>query len=390
MVFLEQNRIMERAGWMVAPFCMEHENNADSMWKRYFVNEIEFGKNYSLAEKITKAANIIYSWESKKKISDCAMELRPDIAHAHNVYHHISPSIFSSLKKLNIPTVLTLHDLKIACPAYKMLSTDGICERCKGGHLWNVIRKRCIKDSVSLSSVVFFESLINNMLGSYSKNIDKFVVPSMFYLNKFVEWGWRREKFVYIPNFVDVEAYIPDDKIGKAFVYFGRLGPEKGVATLIRAASKVNVPLRIVGTGPEEKSLRSLVRSLDADVEFLGYKVAPDLHDAIRSARAVVLPSEWYENAPISILEAYALGRPVIGSRIGGIPELIREGQTGSVFTAGDIDELAAVLRRYVEFPDSQLAEMGQEARNWVEVDFTFIKYRERLFSLYRDLGVDC
>lgn len=389
-VFLEQNRLFEKIGWQVVPFAMRHENNLPSPWSRYFADEIEFGRDYSFGQKVIRALKITYSFEARSKLRRLLADVRPDVAHAHNVYHHLSPAIFSLLKAHGVPTVLTLHDLKIACPAYKMLTHDGVCERCKGGRIYNVVRHRCVKNSLSLSAVIFFESAVHRLLGCYSRHVDRFVVPSRFYIEKLVEWGWPRERFAYVPNFVDVNAHQSDERIGKAFVYFGRLGPEKGIGTLIRAAAMARVPLWIVGTGPEEAALRDLAKEAGGDVQFLGYQSGTDLHETIRRSRTVVLPSEWYENAPMSVMEAYALGRPVIGADIGGIPELIRAGQTGVVFPSGDAAALSAVLAQFAAAEDDTLLGMGRAGRAWMEQEFTAERYRERLLELYRSMGVKC
>jgi len=371
----------------VIPFAMKHPNNFPTKWSDWFVDEIEFGEKYSLWEKAQRALKITYSLEARDKMARLLAQNRPTIAHAHNVYHHISPSFFGTLKAHDVPTVLTLHDLKIACPAYKMLTHDGICERCKGGAIWNVIRHRCIKGSLNLSAVIFMESAIQRMLGCYSRGVDRFVTPSQFYLEKFVEWGWPRERFTYVPNFVDVGHLKPRGEPGNAFAYFGRLGPEKGLTTFVEAVALAGVRAWIIGTGPEESKLREQASACGAQVEFMGYRSGQELFDTIRGARAIVLPSEWFENAPMSVLEAYAVERPVIGADIGGIPELIRSGETGDVFPSGDAPALAEILRNYASAPASQLREMGAAGRAWVLNDFTAERYRDRLLGVYRELG---
>jgi glycosyltransferase involved in cell wall biosynthesis len=387
-VFLEQNRLFEEVGWQVVPFAMQYAKNLPSEWQDYFVDEIEFSSNYSLLEKATRVPKIIYSFEARKKIADLVTKTKPNIAHAHNVYHHISPAIFGKLKALGIPTVLTLHDLKIACPNYKMMTHDGVCERCKGGAIWNVAVHKCVKDSLVLSSVIMMETAVHRLLGSYSRDVDRFVTPSKFFIEKFVEWGWERERFTYIPNFVDTRQFEPRGDVGTAFVYLGRLLLDKGLGTFIRAVAQAGVKGWIVGTGPEEQHLRDLATELNADVEFLGYKTGDAMADTIRHARAMVLPSELYENAPMSVLEAYALERPVIGADIGGIPELIRVGETGGLFPSRDVDALAEQLRHFVALPDETILAMGKTGRAWVEQDFTAERYRERLIDLYSSMGV--
>jgi glycosyltransferase involved in cell wall biosynthesis len=388
-VFLEHNRMFDEMGWRVMPFAMRHPKNIESEWSRYFVDEIEFGESYSTTGKLARAAKVIYSFEARRNLRRLFREARPDVCHAHNIYHHISPSILGLLHEQGIPTVMTLHDLKIACPAYNMLAFDGICERCKGGRVHNVLVHRCVKGSTALSGVVMVESLLHRLLGSYRNHVDRFVVPSRFYIEKLVEWGFPRTKFQYIPNFVAADRYTPGYSPGKSFVYFGRISPEKGLATLIRAVGEAGCALRIVGTGPQTEELRALANTLSAKVTFTGYLSGEALHEEVRRARAVVLPSEWYENAPMTVLEAYALGKPVIGARIGGIPEQILDGRTGFAFPSGDADSLAAVVRSVADLADSDVANLGRAGRRWVEEEFSASNYCDRTVELYRGLGID-
>jgi glycosyltransferase involved in cell wall biosynthesis len=387
-IFLEHNRMLETQGWTVVPFAMKHRNNMETPWSEYFVDEIEFGERYSLREQLVRVPRVVFSFEARRNLARLLDIASPDICHAHNIYHHISPSILSLLKRREVPTVLTLHDLKIACPEYHMLAPDGICERCRGGNLHNVLVNRCIKGSVALSAIVMAEAVVHRLLGSYRKCVNCFIVPSRFYIEKFCEWGLPRSLFRHVPNFVNVDCYHPRFTPGNYFLYFGRVSREKGLATLVRAAAAAGCRVLVAGTGPELEALRRLAAQLDADVTFLGFLAGDQLHETIGGARAVVLPSEWYENAPVSVLEAYALGKPVIGARIGGIPELIREGETGFGFVSGDQASLAATLREMSDRSDTEVEEMGRCARLWVENEFAPWLYRDRVLEAYRELGV--
>jgi len=389
-VFLEHNRIFEGEGWQVVPFSTNHPKNLETPWSEYFVEELELGEQYSLPGKIARISKVIYSFEARRKLARLLDRVTPDVCHAHNIYHHISPSILGLLKARGVPTVLTLHDLKIACPAYNMLTHDGICERCRGGRLHNVVLHRCIKGSIALSAVVMVEALLHRVLGSYRDCVSAFVVPSRFYIDKFAEWGMPRVLFRHVPNFVDLTRYRPQYAPGKAFVYVGRISREKGLATLIHAVAAAGSRLLVIGSGPALADMQELAVLLGAEVEFLGYRTGEALHEAIRSARAVVLPSEWYENAPMTVLEAYALGKPVIGARIGGIPELIRENETGLGFESGNEAALSVALREITDKPDAVIEAMGQSARLWVEREFTATIYQARMIDMYRDLGVQC
>ena len=386
-VFFEHNALFEKIGWQVLPFCMHHPLNLPSQWSEFFVDELEFGSEYSLWEKLAMATKVVYSLEARRKVDALITKVRPDIVHAHNLYHHISPSILGLLKARNLPVFLTLHDLKIACPAYKMLSHDGVCERCKAGHLSQVVVNRCVKDSLTVSALAFAEAVVHRWLKTYSTYVDRFIVPSRFYLHKLVEWGWNADRFVHIPNFVHTASLQPDFTPGSSFVYFGRLAPEKGLRTLVKASAMAKLKVDLIGTGPEEDDLRRLVAETGADVELHGFMSGNALYDLIRSARAVVLPSEWYENAPISLMEAYALGKPVIGAAIGGIPELILAGETGNSFVSGDAESLAAVMQEFAGLPEWQVEQMGRAGRQWMETDFSPDAYRERLLAIYRQFG---
>lgn len=388
-VYLEQNRALSDLGWSIVPFAMKHPRNLETVWDEYFVERNEFDGDQSVLEKLNRIPSVVYSIEARQKLARLLLAVSPDVCHAHNIYHHISPSILGLLKTRGIPTVLTVHDLKIACPAYTMLTHDGICERCRGGRLYNVVIHRCIKQSAALSGVVMLEAILHRALGSYTRCVDRFIVPSRFHLDKLCDWGMPRSRFTHVPNFVDAARIRPQFLPGSAVVYFGRVSPEKGLATLIRAAAKAACPLRIVGTGPAMETMQRLAADCGADVSFPGYLSGERLHEAVRSARCVVLPSECYENAPMSLLESYALGKPVIGARIGGIPELIRDGETGFTFSSGDVDSLSEVLRSIAVRRDDDVETMGRAARQWVEQAFTVELYRARVLDVYRELGVN-
>jgi glycosyltransferase involved in cell wall biosynthesis len=387
-LFLEHNRLLEGLGWTVVPFAMRHPRNLPSPWERFFAEEIELGNAYGPLEKLRKAGKAAYSFEARRKLDALIDETRPKLCHAHNVYHHLSPSILSLVRARGLPLVMTLHDLKIACPAYSMLRHGEICERCKGGKLFNVALSRCMKGSWPLSAWAMIESYLHMWLRSYERNVDVFVVPSRFYIEKLSEWGIDRRRFTHIPNFVAVDELEPRYEPGGRFVYFGRLSREKGLVTLVRAASAARVGLTLIGTGPEAENLEALAKAEGADVRFAGFLAGEALHEAIRAARAVVLPSEWYENAPLSVLEAYALGKPVIGSSLGGIPELVRPGETGYLFEPRSVDELAATMRSVLDAPAGAIAEMGRVGRQLVEREYSPARYVERILRLYRDLGV--
>lgn len=386
-VYLEHEEMFKGLGWPTAHMSMHHPKNLDSPWSEFFVDEIEFGHSYGVLDKLMMATKVVYSFEARKKLSALLERFPASVAHAHCIYHHLSPSVFPLLRERGIPTVLTAHDLKIACPAYKMLNDQGVCERCKGGNLIHVIRNKCVRGSLPVSALVAVESATSKLFGLYRKNLDKVVAPSRFYKKKLIEWGWEEERVAYVPNYVRAERHEPNFEPGNYFLYFGRLAPEKGVATLIDAAIASKVPLKVVGGGPLEDELKH--RAQGTSIEFLGFRSGEGLWDLVKKSRAVVLPSEWYENAPMSVLEAYSLGKPVVGANIGGIPEMVEPEGTGWVFESGNKDALSACLEKVYSLSDDAVGKMGRDARAYVESNFNSDRYRDGMLGVYRDIGVE-
>lgn len=387
-VFFEHDALFRSLGWETAVMAMHHPKNEPSPWSKFFVDEIEFGHEYGVLQKLTMASKVIYSSEARRKLSRLLDDFPANVAHAHCIYHHLSPSVLMELKQRGIPTLMTAHDLKLACPSYKMVNRTGICERCKDGNLFNVIRYRCVRNSLPISGLIALESAIHKFMGVYKKNLDKVVAPSQFMRNKLIEWGWDAGQIAYIPNYIDAARFKPLYTPGNYFVYFGRLQLDKGVATVLKAAIQAGVRLHVVGTGPDEDFIKQLGAPYPDQLIFHGYKKGNALWDIVGGARAAVLASEIYENASISVLEAYACGKPVIGARIGGIPEMVHEGETGALFESRNVEELAALLARFSAMPDEQVAAIGEAAHAYVSKNFTAERYLRDMLALYGELGV--
>ena len=379
------NKALKDKGHDIIHFSMKDEKNAWSPYEKYFVNNIDY-YDKSLFKRISYASKIIYSREAKKKISHLIKATNPQLAHVHNFYHQLSPSILKEIKRNGIPIVFTAHDLKLICPDYQMLNKGEVCDKCSGKKFYACTLNRCMKNSLSASLVSTAEMYLHSMLKSFEA-IDIIITPSMFYRNKFIEFGYSPEKVVHIPNFVDTKANQPNYSSDGYIAYVGRLSKEKGIMTLIQAMKNVkNTDLYIVGDGPlKSDAERQIERYNLSNVKMLGFQTGKKLDAIIKNSRFTVIPSEWYENSPMSVFESMSYGKAVIGSNIGGIPELIEHGKTGMIFESKNSDQLAEQINYLADNP-KKAGEMGREARRKAELVYNKENHFKSIEQIYRNL----
>ena len=339
--YFEISELLRNDSNKVFNFSVHDDQNEQSEELKYFGKAMDFDLHQGLLSKIKIALRILNSFDNKKQIDQLLDDNIVNIAHAHNIYHRVSPSVLEVLKKRQIPVVMTLHDYKLGCSIYTFYRDGDICTKCIEGKKYNQLLYKCTKNSIPLSFLHWIESLLHSALDLYNKNVDYFICPSQFLLKQYVKIGIPEKKLVHIPNFINANHFVPTF-VDKNYVLFvGRLSHEKGIYTLIKAVKCLKVQLKIVGDGPMQQELKSYVAMNHiSNILFLGYKSGKELQKLFQEASCVVFPSECYENGPMTILEAFAFGKPVIGSNIGGIPEMIKNGKTGFLFTPGDIDDL--------------------------------------------------
>jgi glycosyltransferase involved in cell wall biosynthesis len=310
----------------------------------------------------------------------------PDLAHLHIYHGQITASILRPLRRAGIPIVHTLHEYRLACPVSTFVSRGAPCEACHGGAFWRALPRRCNRGSLARTLVSVSESYLSRALGTRSA-VDLFLAPSEFLRKKMIAHGLAPERILSLPNFVDAARIAPARGPGEHFLYAGRLERLKGVLTLARAARAVRgLPLFLAGDGTARAELEALVRTEGlSHVRLLGHQDSAALERLIRAARCVVVPSEWLENLPLAVLEAMACARAVIGARIGGIPELVVDGETGFLVPPGDEAALAERLRWAAEH-GAECERLGQRARARVEAEFSAEAHYPRLMDAYRRL----
>jgi len=381
----ETKKLLEEKGHRVIPFSMFDERNQPSPYGKYFVDQVEFNARHSVRQKLNIVPRVIYYREARRRLEQLLRRERVDVAHLHNIAHQISPSILDSLRKAQVPAVQTLHDYKLICPTYTLMAGGKVCQRCLGGRYYHAVLQKCNKGSLTASLLNTVEMYTHRALGLYRRGIDLYLAPSRFLKNKLKEDGTLRTPVIYLPNAIDAGQYRPrydDDGYG---LYFGRLSPEKGVHTLIRAMKGLpSIELRIIGEGLQGEELRRMVEEQNVtNVRFLGSLYGDELKKVLSGARYVVVPSECYENCPFSVLESFAMGKPVLGSAIGGIPELIDPGADGWLFRPGDSGDLREKIRQ-LDRDGRVRAAMGRRARQKVEQRFGLESHYRDLMGAYR------
>lgn len=385
---LELRSLLKKAGHQVIDFSMSDKRNFGSAFSRYFIKHIELGKREGLFKDLKKAGHLIYSFEAKRKLAKLIKKEKPDIIHLHNFCFQLSPSILRTIKRYKIPTIWTLHDYKIICPNQILFTQGKVCERCKIHKYYNCFSYRCIHNKASQSFLAMVEMYLHKLIFKSYQVVDIFVAPSQFLAQKIIAWKMPVAKIRQLYYFIDLERIKPSQEAGEGIVYVGRLSKEKGILTLLAAMKGFKgINLQIIGEGPQKKPIqRYLKRNKLTNVALTGYKNKEELLELVKKSRLVIVPSIWYENNPVVILEAFALAKPVIGSDLGGIPELVKDGQTGFCFKAGDAKDLQQKI--YKAYKDSGLLKrMGANARQLVEKIADPQKHLQQIIKFYNEIS---
>ena len=337
---LNLEKLLKAHGHEVAVFAMDYLENLDTPWKKYFP------KNMSKLMAFTRPFG---DGEVKSKFSQLLNDFKPDVVHLNNIHTQLSPLIAKLAHEFGAKVVWTLHDTKLVCPCYTCMRNGKWCEECFTDKL-AVVKHRCMPGSIPGAIVGYLEAKKWNM-EVLQKYVDWFLPPSKFMMDTCVKGGYSPEKFRVLCNFIDVtklpelssNTQIKDDY----YVYLGRVNEVKGVRTLCKAAAQLDKKLIVIGDGELLPELKETYKNC-SHIEFKGQMQWEEFMPILQKARMMVLPAEWSENNPLTVIESQSLGTPVLGANIGGIPELIVEGgksaaemvPNGMTFTSGDVEDL--------------------------------------------------
>lgn len=382
-------KLYESNGHKIIPFSVHNEKNFPTEFEKYFLTGIDykvFYENLSIKSAFNLVSKTIYSSEAKQKLRILLSENNVDIAQLNNINNYHTPSIIPVLKKSKIPVVWRILDYKLICPNNTFLSHNKVCEACFKHKYYNCMLKKCKKNSLAASTLMTMESYFYHLL-PYYKQIDMFLFQSEFTRDIFVKYGFDKKRTHIIENPYDCVNVKPNYG-GKGYIlYFGRISKEKGILTLLNSMRSIpQINLKIVGDGPDFEEYLDFAKKYSIqNVEFLGARWDKELEPIIEGCEFVIVPSEWYDPSPYVVLQAYSYGKPVIAANIGGLKDLIRNNETGFLFTSGDEKDLAdSIYSLY--FNKDMISSMGWNARQQVERKNSPARYYDDTINLFSKL----
>ncbi len=381
--------LMRSRGHEVALFSMADERGQATPYDHHFVPHTDFKGSHGVATRARLALHAIYSPQARKNIRQMIADFRPEVAHVRNIYHHLSPSILWELKAQEVPVLYHVNDFKLLCPSYNMVSAGQACERCKGGKFFNVVREGCYAGGRGPSAVLAAEAYLHSWLATYKKCVDLILAPSCFVKQKLMENGWDGAGIEVLPHFQALPLRAHRNPGQDApILYFGRLSPEKGVDDLLTAIGRLpHIRLVIAGDGPQRAELEATVRRLRLrNVSFAGQLSGLALEQLIADSQFTIFPSRAYETLGKSILESYAMGRPVVASDLGSRREVVQEGETGILYQVRDIGQLAAAIAFLHDRPELALR-MGEAGRELVRLRHSQEQHLLALGKIYEQLA---
>jgi glycosyltransferase involved in cell wall biosynthesis len=336
--------------------------------------------------KLLKAT--IWSDDVSGRVSEAVARHRPEVVHFHNTFPLVSPAAFPAAKRQGAAVVATLHNYRLLCANASLFREGHICEDCVGSALPVAgVLNACYRGSRSQSAAVAAMLMFHKRRMTWLRDVDRLISPSHFLRSKLIEGGFPASHISVRPNAVLAPTPVQEQAHRDGFLYVGRLATNKGLETLLEAwEHDGSLPsLRIAGSGEMGPRVQAVAEAQPHRVKFLGALPGDEVMVEMQRARALVFPSIWYENQPMTILEAYANGLPVIASRLGAMEELVSDGETGLLFTPGD----AADLREKAGWAAAhagKMAVMGVRAQAEFESRFSPDASLAALVSIYEEV----
>ncbi len=385
MVFFNTMELLQSHGNTVIPFTIKHPKNLPSPYEEYFVDAPEIRDMSSVIEKIKSIPRFISNTEAKHKLEKLLQVARPDVAHIHNIFNGLSLSILPVLHKHGVPVVVTMHDTRFVCPSSYFMLRGKWCATCrKVAHL-NCLLRRCYQDSLSVSAMSTVEMIHKDYFFNYNKYISKYIFLSKRFLSTHAQFRKHFEqKGVVLPNFnKNLNHKPPVAKHDNYFLYYGRLTPEKGISTLIGAMKALpSINFKIAGTGPMREEIESLNLP---NVDYRGFVTGKELTELIENAKFTILPSQCEDNNPMTIIESYGMGTPVLGASIGGIPEIIKNHLTGAIFEPFSPQELSDAIIWGDKISTDEYKLLTLQAFNFAQENFNPDIHYARLKEIFKE-----
>lgn len=387
-------KMLEDNGHEVIPFSIHSNKNVETEYSRYFVEPIG-DRDSTYFEECKKTLKVIwqmiarsvYSFKVKKAIQEEIRQEKPDLVYIIHFVNKLSPSVIRGAKQMGVPVVLRLSDYFLLCPRFDFLSQKKICEECLSKGYGACIKKRCVKNSLFASVIRVFSMKVHNLLKIYD-DVDAFITPSEYLKDKLVTNGFLQEKIHCIPTFTTSSTEAKAPEIGSYGLYFGRITEEKGVDTVVHAYEKLpDHRVLIMGDDTTEEAIRLkqyIKRHKLGNIEFTGFKSGIELEEIINKSRFTLIPSIWYDNLPNTALESFQFSKPVIASNIGSLPELVKDGENGFLFSPGNAEEL---LKKIKYLDDDKLVEtMGMHGQSTLQKQFAPQTHYASLMNIFMEL----
>ena len=384
--------VLERNGHEVIPFSIKSSKNVMSPYEEDFLDTVDDQTYFAQSKKTLRVVlksftRMFYSFEAKKVFGEFLDKYKPDIVYIIHYHNKISPSVVDAAKNRKIPVVHRISDFQYMCPnALFYNEKKGICEDCLNGRSLSCVKNKCVMNSRVYSAIKLAAKKLHDFL-HVTKKIDEFIVPSLFTLTKLNLYGIPMERLHHIPTFFNLKQGALEVTYEPYFLFVGRLEKQKGLMTLLKAFVKTALPCKIIGFSNDgyEDELKKFLDGKMHRIEFLGRKSFEEIEPYLKTCLCTIVPSEWYDNFPNVILESFAYKKAVIATNIGSLPELVIDGETGSLFEYADVDDLSAKIEFMFNNVD-EARRMGENAYEKICNEYSPEKHYGQLMGVFKRL----